>query len=208
MQALPWPIRTMKTAGRHHHPSADYLRGDPLPGCPAPGGFGATLLTADAENDGAENHSDLTLTDDPAQAQTDTLLLAADIDGFEEYAPQRIRANFNLTDALIDAILLLIERQMAVTEPPAQCEYAENTPLKIDNNPFKSKDYYSLFLDTVPADVQKLYTESDQQDWPSLALTAHRLKGSLPCWRFPPVKGCANSWKRPLNATMRNTLTS
>ncbi|WP_395754938.1 phosphotransferase RcsD [Edwardsiella ictaluri] len=152
-------------------------------------GFGATLLTADAENDGAENHSDLTLTDDPAQAQTDTLLLAADIDGFEEYAPQRIRANFNLTDALIDAILLLIERQMAVTEPPAQCEYAENTPLKIDNNPFKSKDYYSLFLDTVPADVQKLYTESDQQDWPSLALTAHRLKGVFAMLAFPAGKG-------------------
>ncbi|MEG2828917.1 MAG: Hpt domain-containing protein, partial [Edwardsiella sp. (in: enterobacteria)] len=152
-------------------------------------GFGATLLTADAESDGAESHSDLTLTDDPAQAQADTLLLAADIDGFEEYAPQRIRANFNLTDALIDAILLLIERQMAATESPARCEYAENTSLDIDNNPFKSKDYYSLFLDTVPADVQKLYTESDQQDWPSLALTAHRLKGVFAMLAFPAGKG-------------------
>ncbi|MDA6077234.1 hypothetical protein O0544_15285 [Edwardsiella anguillarum] len=32
-------------------------------------GFGATLLTADAESDGAEIHSDLTLTDDPALAR-------------------------------------------------------------------------------------------------------------------------------------------
>ena len=156
-------------------------------------GLGATLINAadEGEANGATPPCDLLVTDDPALAQANTLLLAADVDGFEEYAPQRIRANFNLSDALIDAILLLIERQMAAAEPPVHCEYAENAEnalSSIEENPFKSKDYYSLFLDTVPADIQKLYTESDQQDWPTLALTAHRLKGVFAMLAFPVGK--------------------
>ena len=148
--------------------------------------FGAASIIADGRD--ANEEYDITLTDSPDNADDYTLLLVSDIDGFEEYAPHRIKANFNLTEPLIDAILLLIEQQIAVTESPTDTDYAENEDPASDSTPFKSKDYFSLFVETVPEDVQKLYTEAEQSDLSPLSLTAHRLKGVFAMLNIPTGK--------------------
>lgn len=148
--------------------------------------FGAASIIADGRD--ANEEYDITLTDSPENAEDYTLLLVSDIDGFEEYAPHRIKANFNLTEPLIDAILLLIEQQIAVTESPIDTDYAENEDPASDSTPFKSKDYFSLFVETVPEDVQKLYTEAEQSDLSPLSLTAHRLKGVFAMLNIPTGK--------------------
>ena len=137
--------------------------------------FGASAVIA-GERD-ADTQYDIRLTDDPNCAGDDTLLLISDTDGYEEYAPNRIRANFNLTESLIDAILLLLERKMATENGTNESELTEKDGLFPDDSPFTSEDYYSLFVETVPEDVQKLYTEAENRDFSALSLTAHRLKG-------------------------------
>lgn len=137
--------------------------------------FGATTIIADDRKHNTQY--DITLTDMPEHAQDYTLLLVTNIDGFEEYAPHRIRVNFNLNGPFIDAILLLIEQQLAVSEAASPAENTDKT-IPINNEiAFKSKDYFSLFVETVPVDINKLYNESIEEDFESIALTAHRLKG-------------------------------
>ncbi|RLR17367.1 hypothetical protein D8L93_09870 [Sodalis-like symbiont of Bactericera trigonica] len=48
-------------------------------------------------------------------------------------------------------------------------------------NRLQDSDYYALFVETVPDDVKRLYTEAESGDLNVLAQTAHRLKG---CSRY------------------------
>ncbi|ECO0036521.1 TPA: Hpt domain-containing protein, partial [Salmonella enterica subsp. enterica] len=48
--------------------------------------------------------------------------------------------------------------------------------------------YYALFVDTVPDDVKRLYTEAATSDFAALAQTAHRLKGVFAMLNLVPGK--------------------
>lgn len=52
-----------------------------------------------------------------------TLLLAADETGFHQLQNNYIRANYNLSSAVIDSILLLIERRILSEQSQQKVEY-------------------------------------------------------------------------------------
>lgn len=137
--------------------------------------YGANCIIAD--NCQSNRDYNMLLTDNPQQASDYTLLLASDEIGWQRLDRSYIRVNYNLHGAMIDAILLLIEQQMIT---PAQPEH-DLTLATDDIQPYekqlRSSDYYSLFINTVPEDVKKLYTEADNNDFAALSQTTHRLKG-------------------------------
>ncbi|MGS9202809.1 Hpt domain-containing protein, partial [Salmonella enterica subsp. enterica serovar Infantis] len=52
------------------------------------------------------------------------------------------------------------------------------SPLGGDENAeLHASGYYALFVDTVPDEVKRLYTEAATSDFAALAQTAHRLNG-------------------------------
>jgi two-component system sensor histidine kinase RcsD len=57
-----------------------------------------------------------------------------------------------------------------------------------ENAELHASGYYSLFVDTVPDDVKRLYTESAANDFAALAQTAHRLKGVFAMLNLVPGK--------------------
>jgi DNA-binding NarL/FixJ family response regulator len=57
----------------------------------------------------------------------------------------------------------------------------------------KSSDYYGLFVDTVPDDIKKLYTEAGSSDFNALSQTAHRLKGVFAMLNLLPGKQLCES---------------
>lgn len=114
---------------------------------------------------------DIFLTDNPSNLTASGLLLSDDENGIRKIAPGQLRVNFNISNAMQDAILQLIENQLAE-------EDTSDSPLGGDENAqLHTSGYYTLFVDTVPEDVTKLYTESAAGDAAALAQTAHRLKG-------------------------------
>ncbi|MGG7668303.1 phosphotransferase RcsD [Yersinia sp. J1] len=141
--------------------------------------FGANCIIADDRLPGREY--DVMLTDNPQNYAPYTLLLTSDEPGLQQLQQNYIRVNYNLGSAVIDAILLLIEQQISSYESAHSVETAEENPVE-DNisgyeQQLKSSDYYALFVETVPVDLKKLYTEAQQRDFISLSQTAHRLKG-------------------------------
>ncbi|WP_312666666.1 Hpt domain-containing protein, partial [Pantoea sp. CTOTU49201] len=115
-------------------------------------------------------YHDVLVTDDPARLNGWALLLAGDEMGHHALNDQQFRVNFNLSNALLDALLALIEKQLSHDLLEESREDEEATPLM-------SGGYFQLFTETVPPDVKRLYTEAAEKDYPSLAQTAHRLKG-------------------------------
>lgn len=130
--------------------------------------WGAKCLTSDERLSGQEH--DVLVTDDPGRLSGWALLLAGDEMGYHALNDQQFRVNFNLAGTLLDALLALIEKQMAHDLMKGSYEDEVNTPLL-------SGGYIQLFTETVPPDVKRLYTEAAEKDYPSLAQTAHRLKG-------------------------------
>lgn len=102
--------------------------------------------------------------------------------------PGQLRVNFNMSNAMQEAVLQLIEEQLAQEEIPA-------SPLGGDENAeLHASGYYALFVDTVPDDVKRLYTEAATSDFAALAQTAHRLKGCLPCLIWYPASSYVKRW--------------
>ncbi|MBB3304280.1 two-component system sensor histidine kinase RcsD [Enterobacter sp. Sphag1F] len=130
--------------------------------------WGAKCLTSDERLTGQDH--DVLVTDDPARLNGWALLLAGDEMGHHALNDQQFRVNFNLSNALLDALLALIEKQLSHDLLEESREDEEATPLM-------SGGYFQLFTETVPPDVKRLYTEAAEKDYPSLAQTAHRLKG-------------------------------
>lgn len=81
-----------------------------------------------------------------------------------------------------EAVLQLIEEQLA------QDEITESPLGGNENAELHASGYYSLFVDTVPDDVKRLYTESAANDFAALAQTAHRLKGVFAMLNLVPGK--------------------
>lgn len=141
--------------------------------------WGARCLTPEERLSGQEH--DVLVTDDPARLSGWALLLAEDELGHHALNDRQYRVNFNLSNALQDALLALIEKQLAHDSMEENTEDEEITPLL-------SGGYFQLFTETVPPDVKRLYTESAEKDYAMLAQTAHRLKGVFAMLNLMPGK--------------------
>lgn len=162
--------------------------------------WGANCLTSDERLSGQEH--DVLVTDDPTRLSGWSLLLADDEMGYRVLNEQQIRVNFNLSNALLDALLALIEKQMAHDLIEESSEDEAATPLL-------SGGYFQLFTETVPPDVKRLYTEAAEKDYPSLAQTAHRLKGVFAMLNLVPGKLLCEALEQHIKAcddlTIKNT---
>lgn len=137
--------------------------------------FGANCIIVDDRLPGRD--FDVTVTDNPQHYDKFTLLLASDEVGMQQLQDNYIRVNYNLGSAVIDAILLLLEQQISSDERDEKLKSISADDISAYEQQLKSSDYYSLFVETVPVDLKKLYTELQQRDFISLSQTAHRLKG-------------------------------
>lgn len=153
--------------------------------------YGADCIVAEEHQ--LNRNYDVLLTDNPQQVDDYTLLLASDESGWQQLDKGYIRVNYNLSGAMLDAILLLMEQQMAALD-------REESPLSLTaediqhyEKQLKSSDYYSLFIDTVPEDVKKLYTAAGSSDFAALTQTAHRLKGACAMLNLLPGKQLCES---------------
>lgn len=142
--------------------------------------WGATCITPDER--AISQEYDIFLTDNPSNLTDSGLLLSDDEQGVRKLGPGQYRVNFNISYAMQEAVLQLIEEQLA------QDAAVEITPVNDESVQLHASGYYSLFVDTVPDDVQKLYTESANNDFASLAQTAHRLKGVFAMLNLVPGK--------------------
>ncbi|PKH24384.1 phosphotransferase RcsD [Enterobacterales bacterium CwR94] len=160
--------------------------------------WGAQCITTDERFSTQDQQHDLMLTDDPARLTPWSLLVCDDEDGYRPLSENQYRVNFNLGDAMQDALLQLIERQLAHDSLEEQDSEAQTAAQLF------SSGYFQLFVDTVPDDVKRLYNESANQDYDSLAQTAHRLKGVFAMLNLVPgkqlcealelhIKACDNS---------------
>ncbi|MGY5956188.1 phosphotransferase RcsD [Kosakonia sp. AX9b] len=142
--------------------------------------WGASCISPDERLSSQEY--DLFLTDNPSNLTASGLLLSDDEAGVRKIGPGQLRVNFNMSNAMQGAILQLIEEQLAQEEVP-------ESPLGGDENAeLHASGYYALFVDTVPDDVKRLYTESALNDFAALAQTAHRLKGVFAMLNLVPGK--------------------
>lgn len=142
--------------------------------------WGATCISPDERL--ASQEYDLFLTDNPSNLTASGLLLSDDEPGVRKIGPGQVRVNFNMSNAMQEAVLQLIEEQLAQeTIPESPLGGNENAELQ-------ASGYYSLFVDTVPDDVKRLYTEAAANDFAALAQTAHRLKGVFAMLNLVPGK--------------------
>ncbi|MFE4112220.1 phosphotransferase RcsD [Kosakonia sp. YIM B13611] len=142
--------------------------------------WGASCISPDERLSSQEY--DLFLTDNPSNLTASGLLLSDDEAGVRKIGPGQLRVNFNMSNAMQGAILQLIEEQLAQEDVP-------ESPLGGDENAeLHASGYYALFVDTVPDDVKRLYTESALRDFAALAQTAHRLKGVFAMLNLVPGK--------------------
>lgn len=142
--------------------------------------WGATCISLDER--GGSQEFDLFLTDNPSNLTAAGLLLSDDEPGVRKIGPGQLRVNFNMSNAMQDAVLQLIEEQLA------QEESVESPGANNENAELHASGYYALFVDTVPDDVKKLYTEAATDDFAALAQTAHRLKGVFAMLNLVPGK--------------------
>jgi len=148
--------------------------------------YGAVCIVADERQ--LTREYDVLLTDNPQNSDKFTLLLTDDESGFQSLEKHYIRVNYNISSALIDATLLLIEQQFAVPDDSVATEETGEDSLDHYENQLKSSDYYQLFVETVPEDLEKLYNENQRRDFTSLSQTAHRLKGVFAMLNLTPGK--------------------
>ena len=142
--------------------------------------WGATCITPDERLNSQEY--DLFITDNPSNLTASGLLLSDDESGVRKIGPGQLRVNFNMSNAMQEAVLELIEEQLAQEE-------IQELPLGGDENAeLHASGYYALFVDTVPDDVKRLYTEAAISDFAALAQTAHRLKGVFAMLNLVPGK--------------------
>ena len=142
--------------------------------------WGATCISPDERL--ASQEYDLFITDNPSNLTASGLLLSDDESGVRKIGPGQVRVNFNMSNAMQEAVLQLIEEQLAQEATP-------ESPLGGNESAeLQASGYYSLFVDTVPDDVKRLYTESAANDFAALAQTAHRLKGVFAMLNLVPGK--------------------
>lgn len=142
--------------------------------------WGANCITPDERFSGQEH--DVLITDEPEHLTPWALLLTDDEPGFCQISPHQYRVNFNISSAMQDALLTLIEQQLA---QDGQDDESAEQP---DTAQLFASGYFQLFVDTVPDDVKRLYNEAANRDFNALAQTAHRLKGVFAMLNLLPGK--------------------
>ncbi|MGX8943169.1 phosphotransferase RcsD [Symbiopectobacterium sp. Eva_TO] len=151
--------------------------------------WGAECVNADERQ--MPQEFDLRIVDDEAKMADKTLLVNGEDTQVTLLAPRRLRTNFNISQLLQDAVLTLIEQQFEVATQDAAPtdihEYARQ---------LKASDYFSLFVETVPDDIVKLYTDAETSDFSTLAQTAHRLKGVFAMLNLHPGKQLCEQLER------------
>lgn len=153
--------------------------------------YGAQCIVADERL--MTHEYDVLLTDNPQKYDQYTLLLSSDESGYQLLEKHYIRVNYNISTALIDATLLLIEQQFAESDNSDSPEETGIEDFDFYEKQLKSSDYYQLFVETVPEDLEKLYNENQRRDFTSLSQTAHRLKGVFAMLNLTPGKQLCES---------------
>ncbi|WP_340615250.1 phosphotransferase RcsD [Xenorhabdus thailandensis] len=164
--------------------------------------YGAAYF--DKGKEGITEEYDIILTDrlykeeKQVKQEKPTILLVGNLAGLKQLKPGVIQCNYNLADDIINAISFLVEENFSLDEPkeifeiskPAS-ELVEDIDLvgNVDSsicNILKSyqtqladSDYRKLFIETVPMDISRLYTDVERHDLISLSQTVHRLKGAF-----------------------------
>lgn len=153
--------------------------------------WGAECVYVDEHHLGQEH--DLLMTDDPARMEDYALLLDGDAQGVMALTTRSIKVNYNFSAPMLEAILQLIEQRLG--EPEDERDQATGEPMSAGGyqNRLQDRDYYALFVETVPDDVKRLYTEAESGDLNALAQTAHRLKGVFAMLGLEPGKRACES---------------
>lgn len=146
-----------------------------------------------AEDRKTNRDYDILLTDNPQWADDYTLLLATDKAGWQQLDKGYIRVNYNLNGAMLDALQMLIEQHMAAVEQDESLLWVTPKEIQPYEKQLKSSVYYGLFVDTVPDDIKKMYTDVRNSDFTALSQTAHRLKGVFAILNLLPGKPLCES---------------
>ncbi|OTA21174.1 multi-sensor hybrid histidine kinase [Xenorhabdus beddingii] len=158
--------------------------------------YGAAYL--DKGKDNLTGEYDIILTDREYKGEKPTILLVGSLAGFKQLKPGLVQCNYNFVDAVINAISFLIEENFSldeVGEPPEISEPAYKPTegvepcedidsdiyniLKSYQIQLENSEYRKLFIETIPMDIIKLYTDMERHDLISLSQTVHRLKGAF-----------------------------
>lgn len=91
------------------------------------------------------------------------------------------QANHNISRSLFEALMSLLEQQIA---EDVLTQDEEEVATTLWDNP----KYFAIFSQTVSEDIDKLYTELSRRDYRALALTAHRVKGVFAMLNLPEGK--------------------
>ncbi|MBJ7221753.1 MULTISPECIES: phosphotransferase RcsD [unclassified Brenneria] len=159
-------------------------------------GWGANYLLVDDRQ--VNQQADLCVTDDPERNANYSILLSGDDTELVSLGSHRLRANYNISQLLLEALLKLIEQQLEIPVDTASAE--DNHDTDAYARQLASSDYYSLFVETVPDDLKRLYTETQQGDFSSLAQTAHRLKGVFAMLNLHPGKQLCEQLEQHITA--------
>ncbi|MCA6960206.1 phosphotransferase RcsD [Pectobacterium odoriferum] len=159
-------------------------------------GWGANYLLSDERQINQE--ADICMTDDPEKKADYTLLLSHDDDTVMPLGPRRLRVNYNISHLLQEALLKLIELQLETL--PDTLQEGEPDSVEFYAAQLAASDYYSLFVETVPDDLKRLYTEVEAGDFPSLSQTAHRLKGVFAMLNLHPGKQLCEQLEQHITA--------
>lgn len=141
--------------------------------------FGASCIIADERT--SNEHFDIFLTDNPSNFTVPGLLLSDDEADMQTIGPGQLKVNFNISSAMQDAVLHLIESQLTVEQSASPSTDKELLQLY-------TSGYYALFVDTVPEDITRLYAELAANNVDALAQVAHRLKGVFAMLNLLPGK--------------------
>lgn len=142
--------------------------------------WGAVCVTPDEKL--SRQAYDIFFTDNPANLTVSGILLSDNISGVQHAGAGKWRVNFNISRAMYEAVLQLIEEQLAMEEIPSNAKNPDETSGSL------ASGYYPLFAETVPVDIQKLYTGLGACDFTAMAQTAHRLKGVFAMLNLVPGK--------------------
>ncbi|PHM37468.1 phosphotransferase RcsD [Xenorhabdus innexi] len=161
--------------------------------------YGATYFEKSTEN--VTEEYDIILTDKQNKTKKPTILLVGNLVGFKQMQTGLVQCNYNFVGDVINAISLLIEENLNLVESDEissdlepESDFAQNIDSNLCNilksyyTQLVDSSYRKLFIETVPMDVTKLYTDMERYDLISLSQTVHRLKGAFAMLDFKLLK--------------------
>ncbi|MDC9605892.1 phosphotransferase RcsD [Xenorhabdus griffiniae] len=161
--------------------------------------YGAAYF--DKRKEGITEEYDIILTDrlykeeKQYKPEKPTILLVGSLAGFKQLKPGMVQCNYNLADDIINAISFLVEENFRLDGTGETPKSADDLANRVDlfenfdssicdilkryQTQLADCDYRKLFIETVPMDITRLYTDVERHDLISLSQTVHRLKGAF-----------------------------